>query len=190
MDGSSERGSVVLVAPDGSPLASAPKLEAHQPPGSLHLAFSVFLHRPDGALLLQRRALGKYHFPGVWANACCSHPQPGDDLVASAELRVKEELGVSCALRDVGVFTYRATCPDSGLVEHERDHVLVGSWDGELSPNPEEVAELAFVDVARLAAALGAPGGAADGLGLSGHFAPWLRGALQIARPHLLRGAG
>ncbi len=180
----------MLVAPDGSPVASVPKLVAHQPPGSLHLAFSVFLHRSDGALLLQRRALGKYHFPGVWANACCSHPQPGDDLVASAELRVKEELGVSCALRDVGVFTYRATCPDSGLVEHERDHVLVGSCDGALAPNPDEVAELAFVDLARLSAALGAPRGAPDALGLAGRFAPWLRAALQIATPHLRQGAG
>lgn len=178
----------MLVAPDGSIIASAPKLAAHQPPGSLHLAFSVFLCRSDGALLLQRRAMDKYHFPGVWANACCSHPQPGDDLVASAELRVKEELGVSCPLRDVGVFTYRATCPDSGLVEHERDHVLVGSCDGALSPNPDEVAEVAFVDLDWLSAALGSPKGAADGGRLAGRFAPWLRAALQIAKPHLLRG--
>jgi isopentenyl-diphosphate delta-isomerase len=180
----------VLVAPDGSVIASAPKLEAHQSPGSLHLAFSVFLYRPDGALLLQRRALGKYHFPGVWANACCSHPQPGDDLVGSAERRVKEELGVSCALREVGVFTYRATCVASGLVEHERDHVFVGRCDGALSPDPDEVAELAFVELARLTAALGAPRRTADGLGLEGHFAPWLRAALQVARPHLPGGAG
>jgi isopentenyl-diphosphate delta-isomerase len=169
-----ERPTVVLVDEDGSVRGTASKLEAHQPPGQLHLAFSVFLFRADGRVLLQRRADGKYHFPGVWANACCSHPAPGEDVVASAEARLVEELGLSCRLRPVGTFVYRAACGVTGLVEHELDHVLVGTTDGTPRPDPGEVAATAWADPALVAA-----GAAPDG----GPLAPWLRPALALAVP-------
>ncbi len=138
---------VVLVDVEGNVLGDAAKLEAHQPPGSLHLAFSVFLYRSDGKLLLQQRAASKYHFPLVWANACCSHPAPGEDVVASATTRLREELGLEAALRDVGSILYRAVCPESGLVEHELDHVLLGETDAEPLPDPAEVADLGWFRV-------------------------------------------
>src|SRR5579862_220184 len=99
-----ERPIVVLVDEEGRPVGRAEKLAAHQPPGVLHLAFSVVLYRGDGRLLLQRRAATKYHFPLHWANACCSHPSPGEDVAASAAHRVVEELGVECALAPAGSF--------------------------------------------------------------------------------------
>lgn len=140
------RDTVVLVAEDGSIVGESSKLAAHKAPGHLHLAFSVVLYRPDGRTLLQRRALSKYHFPGAWANACCSHPLPGDDVVASARARVREELGVDCVLEDAGSLIYRAACEHSGLVEHELDHVLVGEIEEEPRPDPSEVAEVRWVD--------------------------------------------
>lgn len=140
------RDTVVLVADDGSVVGESSKLAAHESPGHLHLAFSVVLYQPDGRTLLQRRALSKYHFPGAWANACCSHPRPGEDLVAAAESRVREELGVDCALQDVGSLIYRARCESSGLVEYELDHVLVGEIDEEPRPDASEVAEVRWVE--------------------------------------------
>jgi len=165
------RSQAVLVDVDGTEVGVADKLEVHQPPGHLHLAFSVFLFAPDGSLLIQRRAATKYHFPLMWANSCCSHPQPGEDLITSAELRVKEELGITCELRVVGNFTYRASCSSSGLIEHEFDWVLVGGIAGIIHPDPSEVAEWRLL-----------PPEAFDDAARTAEFAPWFAPGLEIAR--------
>ncbi len=169
-----ERPTVLLVDELGRALGPSDKLEAHEAPGRLHLAFSVFLFR-DRQLLLQQRATSKYHFPGIWANACCSHPAPGDAIVDSAERRVREELGLDADLDDVGTFIYRAVDPGSGLVEHELDHVLVGTLavDAEPNPDPGEVAAVMWVPVRELSA-----GSAAE---LPDAMAPWFAEALEIA---------
>lgn len=164
------RSQAVLVDVDGTEVGVADKLEVHQPPGRLHLAFSVFLFAPDGSLLIQRRAATKYHFPLTWANSCCSHPQPGEDLITSAELRVKEELGITCELRVVGNFTYRASCSISGLIEHEFDWVLVGGIAGIIHPDPTEVAEWRLL-----------PPEAFDDAARTAEFAPWFAPGLEIA---------
>lgn len=164
------RDTVVLVTEEGEVVGESAKLAAHESPGHLHLAFSVVLGRPDGRTLLQQRALSKYHFPGAWANACCSHPAPGEELVPSAEARVREELGVDCDLTDVGSLIYRATCAHSGLVEYELDHVLVGEIDEEPRPDPKEVAAIRWVDPGEL---LANPPEAA---------APWLRAVIELAQ--------
>jgi isopentenyl-diphosphate delta-isomerase len=163
------RSQAVLVDVEGTEVGVADKLEVHQPPGRLHLAFSVFLFAPDGSLLIQRRAATKYHFPLSWANSCCSHPQPGEDLITSAELRVKEELGITCELRVVGNFTYRASCASSGLVEHEFDWVLVGGIAGVIHPDPTEVAEWRLL-----------PPEAFDDAARTAEFAPWFAPGLEI----------
>ena len=165
-----ERRTVVLVDERGQVLGEAPKLEAHEPPGLLHRAFSAFLYRSDGRVLLQRRAASKYHFPLHWANACCSHPAPGEDVVASAERRLVEELGLTCALEEAGSFVYRAVCPASGLVEHELDHVLVGVTAEEPRPSPAEVDAICWMLPSEIGQ--GCPDGA---------HAPWLPRALEIA---------
>lgn len=167
---STGRRRVQLVDPAGTVLGESDKRDAHEAPGHLHLAFSVFLYRPDGALLLQRRAAGKYHFPLTWANACCSHPGPGEELLGSAERRVLEELGIDCRLTRVGSFIYRAACPTSGLVEHELDHVLIGCTEAEPAPDPSEVDATCWVLPAQVAE--GRPPGA---------HAPWLAPALALA---------
>lgn len=166
------RDTVVLVSEDGSVVGESSKLAAHEAPGHLHLAFSVVLYRPDGRTLLQRRALSKYHFPGAWGNACCSHPLPGDDLVASAQSRVKEELGIDCVLEDVGSLIYRATCEQSGLAEYEFDHVLIGETDAAPSPDPAEVAEIRWDDPRAVLDAPPEP------------TAPWLIPVIRLAEHH------
>lgn len=115
-------------------------VEAHTAPGRLHRAFSVLLFDSAGRVLLHQRALTKSRFAGRWTNTCCSHPAPGEDLVASARLRLEEELGLRVSeLREAGRFVYRADDPQSGLVEHEFDHVLVGLCDEDPTPDPAEV---------------------------------------------------
>jgi isopentenyl-diphosphate delta-isomerase len=136
---------VVLVDAEGAPTGEAPKLEAHRE-GLLHRAFSVFLYDAAGRMLLQQRAPGKYHSGGLWTNTCCSHPRPGEDTAAAAARRLREEMGVTCPLEPAFEFVYRACLPN-GLVEHERDHVFVGRFDGAPRPDPAEVADWRWATV-------------------------------------------
>lgn len=189
-----ERATVVLVDPDGTPRGESPKRAAHEPPGARHLAFSVFLFSPAGRVLLQRRATGKYHFPGIWANSCCSHPAPGEDLVRSAELRVFEELGIGATsvagadpglvlaapLVEAGRFEYRAVDPVSGLVEHEVDHVLVGPVERQ-DGRPVEEGPPPRVDPAEIETTRWATVDEVRGAGPEEGFAPWFARALEIA---------
>ena len=116
------------------PCGSAEKLAAHRQP-LLHRAFSVFLYHED-ALLLQQRAWQKYHCGGLWANTCCSHPQPGEALPAAAHRRLREELAIDCPLTEIGSFVYYHPFAN-GLYEYEYDHIFVGSWHGTAQPDPQ-----------------------------------------------------
>ncbi|BBC92390.1 isopentenyl-diphosphate Delta-isomerase [Streptomyces griseofuscus] len=141
-----------LVDEKGVTIGTAEKLAAHQAPGQLHRAFSVFLFDEQGRLLLQQRALGKYHSPGVWSNTCCGHPYPGEAPFAAAARRTYEELGVSPSLlAEAGTVRYNHPDPASGLVEQEFNHLFVGLVQTPLTPDPEEVAETAFVTAQELA---------------------------------------
>jgi isopentenyl-diphosphate Delta-isomerase len=113
------------------------KLRAHTD-GVLHRAFSIFVFRDDGAILLQRRARTKYHSGGLWTNTCCSHPRPGEDVEAAARRRLHEEMGFDCPLTRALSFAYRAELVN-GLVEHELDHVFTGRWNGTPHVDPSEV---------------------------------------------------
>jgi isopentenyl-diphosphate delta-isomerase len=141
-----------LVDEHGNTIGTAEKLSAHQAPGQLHRAFSVFLFDEQGRLLIQRRALGKYHSPGVWSNTCCGHPYPGEAPFAAAARRTYEELGISPSLlAEAGTVRYNHPDPDSGLVEQEFNHLFVGLVQATLRPDPEEVGETAFVTPKELA---------------------------------------
>jgi len=123
---------------DGT-LQPVEKLEAHQR-GLKHKAISVFLLR-DGDVLLQRRALGKYHTPGLWANTCCTHPQWEESALDCATRRLQEELGIAdvpLTFRDT--VEYRADV-GNGLVEHEVVDIFVGELPKGVEPvmNPDEV---------------------------------------------------
>ncbi|MFF7965209.1 isopentenyl-diphosphate Delta-isomerase [Streptomyces sp. NPDC007903] len=151
-NGTAEPILLELVDENGVTTGTAEKLAAHQPPGQLHRAFSVFLFDERGRLLLQQRALGKYHSPGVWSNTCCGHPYPGEAPFAAAARRTHEELGVSPSLlAQAGTVRYNHPDPASGLVEQEYNHLYVGLVQQTLAPDPEEVGGTAFVTAAELA---------------------------------------
>lgn len=140
---------VILVDENDNPVGEAEKMQAHRA-GLLHRAFSVFLFDEEGNILLQRRALSKYHSPGLWSNTCCSHPAPGEDTLAAASRRLNEELGIeNCPLQHRFAFTYRVEFAD-GLIEHEYDHVFTGTFNGEPAPNPDEVMDWKWIRVDEL----------------------------------------
>lgn len=127
---------IVLVDPEDREIGTAEKLEAHRR-GDLHRAFSVMIWDSHGRLLLQRRQIGKYHSGGLWTNSCCGHPRPGERANAAALRRLREEMGISCALNPIGTFTYRAEL-GGGLIEHELVHIFRGCYEGAIAPNPKE----------------------------------------------------
>jgi isopentenyl-diphosphate delta-isomerase len=171
--GTAEPIMLELVDEDGTTIGTAEKLAAHQPPGQLHRAFSVFLFDEKGRLLLQRRALGKYHSPGVWSNTCCGHPYPGEAPFAAAARRTAEELGLAPSLlAEAGTVRYNHPDPDSGLVEQEYNHLFVGLVRAEPAPDPEEIGEITFVTPEELAERHAeAP------------FSAWFMTVLDAARP-------
>ncbi|WP_328464260.1 isopentenyl-diphosphate Delta-isomerase [Actinoplanes sp. NBC_00393] len=161
---------VELVDEVGTAIGSLTVQEAHDAPGRLHRAFSVFLADDTGRVLLQQRAAAKTRFPLRWANTCCGHPAPGEDLTVAAGRRLTEELGIDAVpLTEVGVYTYRAEDPITGRVEHEYDHVLLGRVpDGiEFQPDPAEVSRLLWVTPSELPERVA---------GDPGSYAPWLAG--------------
>lgn len=140
---------VILVNEQDEVVGQMEKMEAHLK-GILHRAFSVFIFNSKGEMLLQQRALDKYHSAGLWTNACCSHPRPGEGNVEAAQRRLKEELGFSIPLKKVFDFTYK-TQFENGLTEHEVDHVFTGTYDGIIAPTPAEVADYKFLSIDQIA---------------------------------------
>jgi isopentenyl-diphosphate delta-isomerase len=90
------------------------KMNAHMNGGTLHRAFSVFVFNSKGELLLQKRALNKYHSGGLLTNTCCSHPRPGELVKEAAVRRLQEEMGMTCELEKKFRFEYKAEL-DNGL---------------------------------------------------------------------------
>lgn len=139
---------VVLVDPFDVPIGTMEKLEAHRK-GLLHRAFSVFVFNDRNELLLQRRALGKYHSGGLWTNTCCSHPTPDESLESAGSKRLQEEMGFATPLTNRFAFEYRVEL-DNGMTEHELDHVLTGRYNDEPQPNPSEVMDYKWIAMPEL----------------------------------------
>lgn len=141
---------VQLVDEEGRTIGEMEKVQAHRDGGKLHRAISVLLFDADGKMLLQRRSAEKYHFAGLWANAACSHPAPGEEPIEAGARAVAQELGLRVSVKEFGRLTYRATDPATNLTEYEYDHLLVGSWEGEPNPDPREVVETKRIGISAL----------------------------------------
>ncbi len=142
------------------------KYEVHRR-GLHHPAVSVFVMAGD-KLLLQRRALAKYHTPGLWANSCCTHPAWGESAADCAARRLGEELGIhGLRLEPRGRVDYRAAV-GGGMVEHERVDLFRAEAGPDLAvrPNPDEVMDWRWLGRAELAAEIAAA---------PERFVPWLR---------------
>lgn len=136
---------VVLVNELDEATGTMEKMDAHREP-RLHRAFSVFLFNDQQQMLLQQRAHSKYHSGGLWTNACCSHPRPGELPANAAIRRLKEELGIDTTIDFAFHFIYQASF-ENGLHEYEFDHVFTGIYNGSLQPNPVEVEGYCFKSI-------------------------------------------
>jgi len=140
---------VVLVNKQGRRIGVAEKLEAHRQ-ALLHRAFSIFLFNEKVEMLLQKRAAGKYHFAGLWSNACCSHPRPGEKILSAAKRRLKEELNLETSLISKGAVTYKFFDSKSKLTEHEYDCIFVGTFNDVIDFNKEEVSAVKWTSLSKL----------------------------------------
>jgi isopentenyl-diphosphate Delta-isomerase len=133
---------IILVNDRDEPVGTMEKIQAHRS-ALLHRAFSVFVFNGKGEMLLQQRALNKYHSAGLWTNACCSHPRPGEETLQAAGRRLKEEMGFESALQKLFDFIYKSEF-DNGLTEYEFDHVFGGLYNGVVAPDKTEVHDYCF----------------------------------------------
>lgn len=128
---------VVLVDEYDNDIGVMEKLEAHHK-GLLHRAFSIFIFNDKKELLLQQRAVSKYHSGGLWTNTCCSHPRPNETIKDAANRRLFEEMGMTCDLVVKNSFIYKSPF-ENGLTEHELDYVLIGYSNQNPNINEQEV---------------------------------------------------
>lgn len=167
---------VVLVDDQDRQIGVREKQLAHVD-GVLHRAISVFVFDSTGTkMLLQQRALDKYHSGGLWSNTCCSHPAPDEPAIDAAHRRLFEELGFDCPLAFAFSFIYRAAVSDT-LVEHEFDHVFIGRCDASASPHPDEIAAVEWVDVRTILD---------DVESRPARYSPWFRIAIREMRERSL----
>ena len=167
---------VILVNEADEEIGIMEKMEVHQK-ALLHRAFSVFLFNSKGEMLLQRRAMSKYHSAGLWTNACCSHPRPGESVESAALRRTGEELGIYPQLSKAFVFTYRASF-ENGLTEHEYDHVFIGFHEGDIYADPNEVSEVKYMPMSEIQNELTFN---------ANQFTAWFQIAFQKLQDHLKR---
>ncbi|TAJ47774.1 MAG: isopentenyl-diphosphate Delta-isomerase [Chitinophagaceae bacterium] len=143
---------VILVDEHDVLTGTMEKMAAHEK-AVLHRAFSVFIFNAQGDMLLQQRAKDKYHSGGLWTNSCCSHPRPGEETLAAATRRLREELGFETTLEKIFDFVYKADF-DNGLTEYEFDHVYVGYHDGGINPDTKEVSDYVYMSMQQIEDAL------------------------------------
>jgi len=161
---------VVLLNDEGRPIGSAPKASVHTAHTPLHSALSIFLFDGQGGVLSQRRALTKATWPGVWSNACCGHPAPGESLRAAAQRRLQQELGLEGVPLQVALPDFRYQAKWNGILENEVCPVLIGilSRDTAIHFNTDEVQEIKWIPWRTFVAA-----SATDGTSEYHHFSPW-----------------
>ncbi len=141
---------VILVDEADRHAGTEEKIAAHRN-AALHRAFSVFVFNQRGELMLQQRAAAKYHSRRLWSNTCCGHPRPGEGVETAAHRRLREEMGFDCPLTAAIRFAYQAELED-GMFENEIDHVLLGTFNEDPCPNPDEVAAWRWTDMKTLVA--------------------------------------
>ncbi len=137
---------VVLVDEDNNPKRTELKHIAHNGYTKLHRAFSVFLFNRSGEVLLQRRAFSKQTWPGVWSNSCCGHVMLHESVTNAARRRLRYELGISGVKLETILPDFRYTAEKDGIVENEICPVLVGLYEGDPKPNPDEVGETYWIE--------------------------------------------
>ncbi len=164
---------VLLVNEDDEVIGRKEKIEAHKL-GLLHRAFSIFVFNSKSELLIQKRALKKYHSPGLWSNTCCSHPYT-ENIEQEAKQRLQKEMGFTCELKEIFSFIYKSDVGNE-LIEHEYDHVFFGWCDKVPEPDPSEVCDWRWITLDKLQS---------DIKKNPKKYTPWLVLSLSRVREHI-----
>jgi len=139
---------VVLVDENDKILGLKEKFATHKIPVPLHRAISIVIFNNNKSeMLITKRAASKPTWPYFWTNAVCSHPYPEETYQAAAERRLYEEMGFKTKLKEVFKFTYEAEMDNKVWGEHEMDHTFVGNFEGQICPNPNEIAGYEWIGV-------------------------------------------
>jgi len=138
---------ILLVNKKDEIIGKGEKLAVHKK-GLQHRCFSIFIFDKQGRLLLQKRAITKYHSGGLWSNTCCSHPCFDKNIKQQAKKRLQEEMGFRCSLQERFVFNYKAKVGD--LIENEVDHVFYGVYNGIVKPNNKEADGYQYLTILEL----------------------------------------
>jgi isopentenyl-diphosphate Delta-isomerase len=138
---------VVLVSEDNEPIGLMEKAQVHGSNTPRHRGFSLFLFRPNGALLLQQRGAQKVAWPLVWSNSCCGHLLPSETPVQAVIRRAHYELGISLKADDIipAAPDYRYRFERDGIVENEICPVFIAITDQPIVPNATEIEAVQWV---------------------------------------------
>ena len=164
---------LILVDETDKQVGKMEKLLVHEL-GLLHRAFSVFIFNSKDELLLQQRAVEKYHSGGLWTNTCCSHPQSGEEISFAIERRLQEEMGMKCSTNFAFSFIYKIKF-ENGLTEHEYDHVYFGFSDNLPFPEKSEVKNWKYMNFESIEM---------DILSCPKNFTEWMKICLPQVRKH------
>jgi isopentenyl-diphosphate Delta-isomerase len=166
---------LILVDEKDTEIGYEDKERCHLIPTQLHRAFSIFIINKAGSMLVHKRSFAKKTWPGYWTNACCSHPRRGENLEGATQRRLLEEMGFQCPLEHLFSFSYRASY-DARYGEYEFDHVFLGTYEGQVKTNPDEVEDWRYISIDELRGHVKSYPGA---------YTPWFRRALPRVLRHI-----
>jgi len=169
---SSDAEPLILVDAEDREIGHASKAVCHDGHGIRHRAFSLFVFNRRGELLLQQRSASKRLWPGYWSNSCCSHPRQGESMDQATRRRLRQELGLTCALRPLYKFEYQADYQGLGA-ENELCWVYLGRTAAPVRANGNEVAAWRYVAIAELDQEIATH---------AERFTPWLKLEWQCLR--------
>ena len=148
----------ILVDEGDNPVGKETKYNCHLAGGKLHRAFSILIFNSKNEMLIQKRSRDKITFPGVWANACCSHPlhfaaeleSNGIGTKRAAIRKLEQELGIDASTMSIDDFTFMTKMQyearaDDKWIEREIDHILILQKDVVTKHNKNEIEELKWV---------------------------------------------
>ena len=141
-----------ILTPEGKSTGkTALKSDAHKN-GWFHATAHIWFFTSNKKILLQKRALTKKVFPGIWDISVAGHIGAGEEVLEGAKREVFEEIGLILEDKDfikIGTRIHQVN-HENGIQDNEHHHVFIAELKtpiSELTMQPEEVAGLELWDL-------------------------------------------